>query len=826
MRSLFTDVRFSLRMLGKDLGFTAVLVITLALGIGASTTIFSIVNSVLIQPLPYPDPDRLVRIYTEFNGENVGFKRFWMSPPEYHQLARDCRSCESIGAYNSGTSSISGGDRPVRAPISYATASLLPTLGVEPALGRLYRPEEDVVGDPTVIVLGHALWKRAFGGDPGVIGRRIELDAMPVTIIGVMPEGFHFPDHDTEAWIPARIDPASDRWGSHNHSVVARLRPGVSVEQLRGELDGLMLAWAEGKTDEDHHHDKAEHPVVVFPLKGEVIGTLAATLWLLQGAVLFVLLIAIANIANLLLARAEARSREIAVRHAVGATRGRLVRQFLTESLVLGVIGGGLGVLVAVWALDATIAALPASAPRVREIALDGTALAFALICTLTASVLFGLAPIVHTRVRDLPATLKEGTQRTTGTSARLRLRRVLVISEVALAVVLVIGCGLMVRSFLRLQQVDLGFAPDHVLTFEVELPPKRYTTATDQLSFYRRLQERIRALPGVEHATVMTGKLPTRRLLANDIGFPGQTRSAAGPNWNVDQWQIVGDDFLPTVGGRLVAGRDLTVADGETGAQVVLVNQRFASTFFPGESAVGKQLQLTPWDEKAPAQTIVGVVADMKQAGIDNPAGTEVFFTLELLQVLFAEEEDITGSLIIVMRTTGDPGLMLPAAQRVVAELDPTLPVGNVRTMDDLMWEAVARPRFLTFLLGAFAVLALTLAGVGIYGVMSYTVAQRTHEIGIRMALGAAPARVRGMVLRQAAGIAGIGVAVGLVAAVALDLALESSLARLMYGVEPLDPLVYAVVGLIVLAAAMLASWVPARRATRVEPTVALRAE
>jgi predicted permease len=825
MRSLLADIRFSLRMLGKDLGFTTVLVITLALGIGASTTIFSVVNSVLLKPLPYPQADRLVRVYTEFHAGTMHLERFWVSTPEYFDVAGVNRSFDSIGAWALGTASFSGGDRPVRVPAAYATASMLETLGVQPAMGRLYGAEEDPPkADPQVAIIGHNLWKRAFGGDPAIVGRRILVDAMPVQIIGVMPAGFDFPGAGVEAWLPIGLDPANQQRGGHYLHVVARLADGVNLAQARGEMDALIAAWSEGKTPDGgpHHIRSGQHPMLIHPLKGEVVGSLASTLWLLQGAVLFVLLIAIANIANLLLARAESRAREIAVRHALGATRARLVRQFLTESLVLGIIGGGLGILVAVWALDATIALIPASAPRLGEIALDGASLAFAVACTVSASVLFGLAPILHTRVKDLPATLKEGSQRTTGTRARLRLRRGLVIAEVALAVVLVISCGLMVRSFIRLQQVDLGYQPDHVLTFEVEVPKKNYPEPANVIQFHQRLQERLRGLPGVRQATLMTGALPVRRLLANDIAFPGRARTETGPNWNVDYWQVVGDDYLETLGGRLVRGRALRSSDTADTPFVVMVNEAFVRKFYPDEDPIGKLIQVTS-DEKSVPQTIVGVVADQKQAGVDRPAGTEVFFNLW-------QDAAISGgpSLIVtaVLRTEGEPGALAPAAQRVLADLDPTLPMSNLRTLDDVLWEAVARPRFLTFLLGVFAVLALLLAAVGIYGVMSYTVAQRTHEIGIRMALGAAPARVRGMVLRQAALIAAIGVGVGLLAAVALDLALERALSRLMFGVQSLDPLVYGGVGVLVVLAALLASWVPARRATRVEPTIALRAE
>ena len=823
--SLSADVRYALRLMAKSPGFTAVLVLTLALGIGASTTIFSVVHSVVVKPLPYRDPDQLVRVYTEFAAP-ANLRKFWVSPPEYNDLVRSCRSCASIAALDRGTASFAGSDRPLRVDAAYATHTLADTLGVRPALGRFYDASEDRFGgDPTVAVIGHDLWKRGFGGDPGVIGRKVMLDAMPVTIVGVMPAGFDYPG-GMEAWVPARIDPASTRRGSHHLEVTVRLAPGVSLAGFRGELASLMAGWSAGQTRGPggrHHINADQHPMLAFPLKGEVVGSLATTLWLLQGAVLFVLLIAIANVTNLLLARAEARSREIAVRHAVGATRPRLVRQLLTESVVLGLVGGGLGVLVAVWALDATVALIPPSAPRVREITLDAASLWFALACTLASSLLFGLAPILHTRRTDVHHALKDGA-RSSGSRTRLRIRRGLVVAEVALAMVLVVGCALMVKRFVRLQQVELGFAPDHLLVFELELPPAAYPDATVN-PFWRRVEERVRALPGVTGATLVTGRPPVRRLDANDLFFPGRPRpDRATLNWNTDYWQVVGDDAFAVLGARIVRGRALGPGDVQGAPGAVVVNEAFAKKFFrPDEDPVGQRVSVAPWGDTPPEQTIVGVVADIKQNGVDRPAGTEAYFTAW-------QAPDVVGepyrTMNVVVRTTGDPGALTPAVQRAIADLDPRLPVSKLRTMDDLLWEAVARPRFLTFLLGAFAVIALILAAIGIYGVMAYTVAQRTHEIGIRTALGARPGQVRAMVLRQAGAIVGFGLAVGLVAAFGLELLLDRALATALYGERLRDPLLFVAVGLVVTAAAGLATWLPARRATRVHPTVALRSE
>jgi putative ABC transport system permease protein len=811
-------------------GLTAILVLTLALGIGASTTIFSVVNSVLLKPLPYKEPERLVRVYTEFVGKKLQFRKFWVSPPEYNDLARDCRSCATTAAWSRGTASLSGGDRPVRVEAGFATHTLLPMLGVKPLYGRFYDASEDQKGDPRVVILGYDLWRRAFGADPGVIGKQITLDAMPVTIVGVMPPGFDFLDR-LDAWAPLGLDPNAQNRGSHFLEVVIQLEQGVDITAFRSEIEALKKQWGAVRINAPdpqadnlpHAITPEQHPIIAIPLQDDIVGGMRSSLWLLQFAALFVLLIAIVNIANLLLARSETRSREIAVRHALGAGRRRLVRQFLTESLVLGGLGGGLGILAAVWALDGILAVIPRAAPRVGEIGLDGGAVLFAVACSLAASLVFGLAPILHARKTDIHTALKDGSPRMTGSKGQLRVRKGLVIVEIALAVVLVVGCAVMVKSFVRLQEVDLGFEPDHLFTAEIELPARTYPgDGTAGTAFWRRLQDRLAALPGVKSATLVSGIPPSRRLNANDMGFPG--RPADDIPGNVDYWNASGDDLLATLGMRLVKGRALGPADSEAMPGVVMVNERFANRFWPGGDAIGKQVQLTPWqDDKAKTQTIVGVVADVKQMGIDRPAGSEVFFSLWQAPAQIGETY---STMTLVVRTHGDPAAIGPAVQQVVQSLDPTLPVSKMRTMDDVVWEGVARPRFITVLLTAFAAMALLLAAVGIYGVMAHNVAQRTHEIGVRVALGAQPRQVRWMVLRQAGVLVVIGVAIGVVGAVALQLALETELAGVLYGESLLRPALLVGVAVVVLIAAALATWIPARRATRVQPTIALRTE
>lgn len=832
MGSVWLDLRYALRTMAKTPGLTAVLAITLALGIGASTTIFSVVNSVVLKPLPYQEPDRLVRVYTEFVSA-LSLKKFWVSAPEFDDLQRECRSCEAVGAWSKGTASLAGGDRPVRVDATYATHQLLPLLGVQPMLGRFFDKSEDRPGDPTVVVLGHDVWQRAFGGDPGIVGRKISLDAMPVTVVGVMPEGFDFLDR-AEAFVPLNANYATASRGGHYLNVVARLRDGVTLPQFEAELGSLARGWFANRGRHSitplMPFGEPSHPMIAVPFHQDLVGGLSTTLWLLQGAVLLVLLISIVNVANLLLARSETRTREVAVRAALGASRRRLVRQFVTESLVLGLAGGALGILVTVWAVDGVQALIPKSAPRASEIALDVQAVMFAVGLAIFASLAFGIAPIMHARRTDLHGALKDGSPRMTGNRARLRVRKALVVVQIALAVVLVISCTVMVRSFLRLQKVDLGFAPDNVLTFQLELPKKTYPGATGDV-FWRRLSERLRGMPGVTNVTLAAGLPPERRLNANDIAFVGKTppRRGEGIPWNVDYWQMVGDDFVETMGMRVVKGRALNRGDSEKAPPVALVNESFVKRFYPNEDPIGKRVIMTearPEDGRPSIeQTIVGVIADYKNTGIDKPAGTEIIIPAWQYTELSVPPDSLSVTWVVV-RAAQDPEALIPAITRVVSELDPSLPISHMRPMDDVMWEAIARPRFLTFLLGAFAGIALLLAAVGIYGVMSHIVAQRTHEIGLRVALGAPPRQVRALILRQASVLVWIGVAIGLTTANALQWVLGSSLANLFYGAKLTSPLLSGLVTFVVILTALLATLIPVRRALRVQPTVALRSE
>ncbi|HKA92027.1 MAG TPA: ABC transporter permease [Haliangiales bacterium] len=814
------DARYGFRTMAKHPSFAAIAILTLGLAIGANTAIFSVVNAVLLQPLPYKDADRLVRIYTQF--PTMSFDRFWLSRPEYFELRHDARSYSELAAYREGTVAIGGIDRPIRVPSAVTTHTLAPLLGVAPQLGRYFSAEEDVPGDPRAIVLGYDLWQRAFGGARDIVGKTITADAISVTVVGVMPKGFDFPGNGIEAWIPAGLDPADFHRGNHFLSVIGRLQPGVTVAGARAEMKSLVDGWQRLNAPMFHTLTHRFHPMVLHGLKAETVGSVQWALWLLQGAVLFVLLIACANVSNLLLARAEARAREIAIRAALGAGRRRLVGQFLTESLLLGLCGGAVGLVLAGWGVDLTTSIIPEGAPRAHEIHIDGWVLGFGIACSFATSLLFGLAPVLHTRVADLHERIKEGGQRTT--APRQRFRRALVVAEVAMAVVLVIGCGLVIRSFNRLQQVNVGFNPDGLLTMNVELPSKTYANNEAINAFWDRLLRDLGALPGVKSATLMDGLPPFREVNANDLWLEGKTRREDGPVWNTDFWNIVAENYHAAMGIKLVDGRLFTPADAAGAPPVVLVNEAFARKFYPGEHAIGKRIRTAGWLRDKPPQTIVGIVADVKQQGIDAPTGTEIYIPMrQSIDIA----DGAANRMNIALRADGvTPMSLASAARATIQNADPSLPVSDVKTMDQVLWSAVAKPRFLTFLMTLFAGLALVLAVVGVYGVMAYNVEQRTRELGIRVALGARPAGVRALVLRQGMFLVGIGVACGLGGALALNAALAHVFSQVLFETRALDPVTFILVGALVVVVAALACWVPALRATRIDPMIALRSE
>ncbi|HKQ73277.1 MAG TPA: ABC transporter permease [Blastocatellia bacterium] len=820
MQTMLQDLRYSARMLLKNPGFTLIAVLTLSLGIGANTAIFSVVDGVLLRPLPYKEPARLVRVYSEFPTMNL--RKFWVSPPEYVDIQKEAKSWESIGAWTSGGVNLSTSGEPIRVTSASITRSLIDTLGVQPALGRNFTPEEDLAGGPRATIISYALWHRAFGGQSDIIGKEIRINARPFNVVGVMPQGFVFPpgaNDPVDVWAPFQFNPASPGGrGSHFLNLIGRLKPGTTIEQARSEMLTLEDGWR-NENRSQHLLNQNTHPVLMFSLHEDVTGAARPAVLMLLVAVAFVLLIACANVASLLLARAEARHREFAVRLALGAGRKRLLRQFLTEGLVLTLLGAGCGVLLAQLGLKAIMAAAPDSVPRTSEIGIDLLALAFTLGISILAVFVFAVAPMAQLRERNLAGWLHSASLRTTGASSHF-LRKVLVITEIALALVLVVGSGLMIRAFWKLRHVELGFNPQGVLSFSVTLPSSSYRVP-DQLRFSQSLQEKLSALPGVKSAAIAGGLPPLRPINANDTGIEGFQPTPDGPAQNVDYWNVVSEDYFKTMGIRLTEGRAFELSDRNENAQrVVVINQTMARRFWNG-SPIGRRVN--PMVSNQPNFfTIVGVVEDTKNLGVDKPAGTELYFPEQQVVALFGGNTRQN----FVVRTEGDPAQAVAAVRSAVHSLDPALPIYGMRPMTDLVANSLVRPRFLSMLLTVFSVIALTLAAVGIYGVMAYSVSQRTQEIGVRMALGARTSDVLKMVLGQGAMITAIGVGIGLAGAFALAFALTRVMSTLLFGVSVTDPATFAAVVALLAIVALLACYLPARRATKVDPMVALRYE
>jgi predicted permease len=813
MNTFWQDLRYGIRMLWNSPGFTAASIVCLALGIGATSAIFSIVNAVLLRPLPYNHSERLIRIYSEF----PTFKKFWVSAPEFLEIQKNVKNWESVEGWVNQGVNLAGGNDPIRVTASYVTGGLLPMLGVSPAVGRLITPQDDAPAASATTVLSYGLWQSAFGGDKGVIGRSVLWNGSKSTIIGVMPKGFHFPPGEAdppEAWAPLQIDPAKpgNRSG-HFLSAIGMLKPGVTVSQARDEMKQLVALWGLQDGSKRHMLNPKNHPLVMFAFQEEVVGGVRLAMLMLLGAVGFVLLIACVNVANLLLARAEARQREIAIRKAMGAAVWRLARQFITEGVALSLGGALLGLALAFVGLRVIARANASNIPRVNEIGLDTTVLLFALGVSLVTGIAFGLAPLAQIIAGNVHETLKAAASRTTASVASGRFRKALVVTEMALALILLIGTGLMVRAFWKLQEVHAGFQPAGLLTMRVALPQAVYPENQRVLQFWTSVQQRVAALPGVESATIVSGLPPMRQIMANDTQIEGWVQREGGPIQNMDYWQLTGPRFFETMGIRLIDGRYFDDRDGASAPLTVMVNQTTARMYWPGESALGHRVKpgfQGDW------RTVVGVVEDVKNAGLDKPAATELY--IPYLQTTGLGMR--TG--FVILRAKGDPGKMVGPSRGVIHEIDSSLPVAAVRTMDEVLSSAQARPRFLTLLLTMFSGVALVLAAVGIYGVISYSVAQRTNEFGIRMAMGASQPEVLRMVLGQGLLLGLIGVGLGAAGALALTRLIRG----LLFGISSFDPVTFLVMAVLLTVVTLAACWVPARRATRVDPMVALRYE
>jgi predicted permease len=813
------DLRYALRSLRQRPGFTALTLLTLALGIGATSAIFSVVNGVLLRPLPYESPEGVVLVHTRLDG--VPGRE--LSLPEFFDLREQSRSFTRVAAFSNGSLTLTGSGTPERLQAGYLTAEALPLLGVSPARGRGFAAEEDLPGRPPVVLLSDGLWRRRFGADPEIVGRTLILDDAPTTVLGVMAPGFQLPSHyagpGMELWTLMQLDPAVDRSerGWHWLTVMGRLRSGVDVEAASRETAALMAAMLQRYPNE---YD-ADFTGSVSPAADVLVGDIRPVILVLMGAVALLLLIACANVASLFLARAEARQREIAVRAALGARAGRIVRQLLTESATLAVAGGLLGLLLAMWGVRALVAVAPPTLPRLDTIGMDGWVLAFTAAVTLTTGVLFGLAPALQSARADLFGALTEGGRGGSAGLGRQRFRRGLVVSQIALALVLVAAAGLLIQSFVRMRGVDPGFVPQGLLSARVELSPVRYESCEKIRAFYERLVQRLEVLPGVRSAAVVKA-LPMMQLELGDWSFVREGFHSLPPKpseWNLAYWQTMSPEYFETMRIPLLQGRGLEATDRIGSPGVVVVNRTLARQVWPNGDALGQRILMGGGATDSIWRTVVGVVGDVRHRGLDAEPRPEIYLP-------YAQFPAGTGTpqrtLRIVLRSEGDPVQLTGALRAAVAELEPDLPVSEIQTMEEALGAWAAERRLTMMLVGGFALLALTLGAVGVYGVMAHLVMQRTREIGIRIALGALPREILGLVLSQGAWLAGLGIALGLAAA----LAATRLLARLLFGVGPTDPPTFLATALALAAVAGVASLLPALRAVRTDPVDALRAE
>ncbi|HXY08878.1 MAG TPA: ABC transporter permease [Terriglobales bacterium] len=814
MNGLFEDFCFGLRMLRKSPGFTLVAVLTLALGIGANSAIFSVVNAVLLRPLPFHDPRRLVAVNTTEPDRRDDIN---VSYPEFLDWRSQNHVFEGLSAFRVDDFTLTGRAEPIQVTGAVVSANTLSLLGVAPILGRDFNSEEDKpVGTGFPIILSHSFWQDRFGSDPNIVGQSLSLSGQLFTVAGVMPPGFQFPVERTpvEFWTTIALDaqpingspPVTAQRGDAYLDVIARLKAQVTLEQAQSEMSKIQ-----GALNKQYPENRPKGIAIVREID-QVVEETGTGLLLLAGAVGLVLLIACANLSNLLLARAAARTREISVRRALGATRWAVVRQLLTESMLLAVGGAAAGLAFSYWAVKWLKRLAPGEMPRISESGLNLEVLAFTAAVAVFTSLLFGLIPALHTTGTELAISLNEGGRSGTDTRRRSRLKDTFVVIETALAVVLLVGAGLLLRSLLGLGRVDPGLAKDHVITFGLDLP-SRYRQ-TQRVAFYRQLLARIRSLPGVRSASAVF-PLP---LSADEVKttFDVEGRPGKQSERPVTTLHLVDDDYFRAVGIPLLRGREFDPPDDAPGAtSVVIINQSLAKEIFPGENPVGKRIRpnIATGSEDARVRLIVGVVGDVKAEGLAAPAIPESY--VPYAQLPFAP-------MSVIVRTVIDPQATVPALQREVQSLDKDLPLLHVKTLDEYVDDSIADTRFQTVLLGTFGALALMLTAVGLFGVISYTVAQRTREVGIRLALGAAPDAIAGMIVRNGVWLAGVGVGIGLAAAFGLARLMRS----LLYGVSPLDPITFFGVPIMLFAMALLASYVPARRAAKVDPMVALRYE
>jgi putative ABC transport system permease protein len=806
MDTFFKDIRYGIRGLAKRPVLTIVAIITLAIGIGANSAIFSTINALLLKPLPLPDPERVVALWDKVPSRGV--ERNEVAVANYLDWTAQNKSFEQLGIYRWWSTNLTGSDSPERVQGFLVTANFLDIVNVKPTLGRGFSADQNQPGKDAVALLTYSLWQRRFGADPNIVDKTILTNGITRTVIGVMPPEFNYPK-GAEIYAPLPITPELARSrGNHSYLGIGRLRPGVSLRSAQAEFDQIA-----GQLEKQYPETNTGRGVVIYPVLEDTVRTYSTALWVMMAAVGFVLLIGCANVANLMLARATGRQREIALRSALGASRFRIVRQLLTESVLLGLAGGVLGTLVAYWGVEAIRVASPGEAARFapgwNHLGINLPVLVFTMLISVLSGVLFGLAPAWQLSKPDLNNALKEGSRQTS--SGSHRLRGLLVISEVALSLMLLVSAGLLIRSFLQLVRTDAGFNPDNLMTMNLILPVAKYKDEPQRAAFYSDLVHRVSALPGVELAAAVNylplgGSNSSDTFLVEGVPEPPHGQEFVG------RYRVCTPEYFRTMGIPLLFGRGFTEQDNVGAPRVVIVNETLAKKYWPGQDAIGKRMRFVGPIDKAPWMQVVGVVKDVKHE-LNLPV-TEDYY--------LPHAQDSWNAMVLVAKTKGDPLTLAEAMRREVAAIDRDQPVFDVHTMREVRAISLALYSFSSVMLSVFAGIALLLAAIGIYGVMSYAVLQRTQEIGIRMALGAQARDVLKLVVRNGMSLAAIGVVVGLAGAYGLT----RLLASLLVGVAPTDVLTFSIVTLALLLVALLACYIPARRATKVDPLVALRYE
>ena len=812
MGNLIHDIRFAVRMLLKNKGFAVVAVIAVALGIGANSAMFTVINAVLLRPLPYHEPERLVTIWEESPQRDM--YELPVSLANYRDWVDQNTVFEQISAYTFRDINLSGTGEPERLFGVRSSANLFSLIGAVPLIGRPFLNEEDKEGGNRVVILSHALWQRRFGSDSNIVGQPLTLNNQSYTIVGVMPAGFQFPvgfsylgralNDPVDLYVPIAATSQESRRGSFSFFSLGRLKAGVTIEQARAE----MTAIEEGIVQQ-YLGENSGIGISLVPTHEQTVKTIRPALLVLLGAVAFLLLIACTNIANLLLARAASREKEIVIRTALGASRSRILRLLLTESVILSLTGGCLGFLLALWGTDALMALAPDNIPRMNEVGVDAKVFGFTLLISLITGIVFGLIPAIHGSKTNLNEALKEGSRGSTGGVAGKRIRNTLVAVEVALSLVLLIGAGLMIRSFSRLNETNLGFNPDNVVSLNLLLSQSKYPEDHQQVAFFQATLERLQSLSGVQSVGATTGLPLTVSVSGSDFRIEGRPEPEPGTETIVST-RSVSPGYFRTLGIKLMNGREFSERDTADAPAVAIINSDLARTHFPNQNPLGTRIT---FDEGESWITIAGVVDDVKQLGLDSKSNAEVYFPYP---------QATSSSMTIVVRTATNPMNLVATMKSQIQEIDKDLPVAEVNTMEQLLSNSLSGRRFNMMLLTIFAIVALLLAAVGIFGVMSYSVSQRTHEIGIRMALGARASEVLSLVLRQGMLVTLVGLVVG----VAASLLLTRLMAGLLFEVTPTDPITFVSVSVILAGVALGACFVPARRAARVDPMVALRYE